>query len=230
MNMQMKDPVCGTIWEHLFESGNEKTVIDFAVANATIRTGYRFKPKDILVLNSELMNMQDKEKWVWLTLTYDYLDGPHPEIKDGRVIWMSIGAPRCGGANDHNPFGKTNLTVMEQPTSIVLSEHSMPWVSPGDGYIVGINGHLHEGGTNIQVFKEGKLTCTSTPHYSNFPSSGMGSMNHGKRQIMGPNTTTNANIEHIDKQGGCIFNTPLPVKKGETMFIQANYDFTKHNG
>jgi hypothetical protein len=230
MNMNMKDAVCGSIWEHMFESGNEKTVIDYAVANSTIPTGYRFKADDTLILNSELMNMRDEVKWVWLTLTYDYyLEQTHPEIKDGRAVWMSIGTPRCGGKNDHNPFGKTNLTIMEQPTAMVLSEHSMPWTSPGDGFIMGLNGHLHEGGTNIEVFKEGQIICTSTPHYSHFASGGMGSMSHAKRQIMGPNTK-NTEIEHIDKQGGCVFEKPLPIKKGDSMFIKANYDFTKHNG
>jgi hypothetical protein len=229
----MKDPVCGTMFDALFESGNEKTYIPFAVRNAPMKTGYRLKPNDRFVLNAELMNMENKEKWTWLTLTYDYVEGKQPAYKDGRVIWLSIGAPRCGGSSDLNPFGKTNLTKTEQPTQLAFTEYSMPWISPQNGWIFGGNGHMHEGGLAIDIFKNHELVCTSTPHYSKSPTlSGMGGMSHDKRQstALSSSTQDNTIIEHIDRQDGCELSTGIPVKKGDSMYIKVSYDFTKHAG
>jgi hypothetical protein len=216
--------------EHLFESGNERTDIEFSVHNSSMKVGYHLRQTDELLFNVELMNMEDKEKWVWLTLNFDYLDGPHPEYLDGKVVWMSVGPNRCGGDNT-NPFGPTNLTDTQQPTREKFTEFSLPWIAPADGYVMGGNGHLHEGGTKTDEYLNGERICTSTPHYSNVTSTTMGGMGHGKRQaLMGTVTTTNTDIEHIEKQGGCIFEKPHRVKKGDKMWISATYDFTQHKG
>jgi hypothetical protein len=217
--------------EHVFESGNERTDIEFSVHNSSVNVGYHLRTTDELLFNVELMNMEDKEKWVWLTLNWDYIEGPHPEFMDGKVVWMSVGPNRCGG-NNTNPFGPSNLTESQQPTLEKFTEYSLPWTAPADGWVMGGNGHLHEGGTSTEIFKNGTRICTSVPHYSNTTSTTLGGMGHGrkKRQIKGTEATTNTDIEHIEKQGGCTFDKPFRIKKGEQMYISANYDFTKHKG
>jgi hypothetical protein len=201
------------------------------VHNSSVNVGYHLRSSDELLFNVELMNMEDKEKWVWLTLNWDYIEGPHPEYMDGKVVWMSVGPSRCGG-NNTNPFGASNLTESQQPTLEKFTEYSLPWTAPADGWVMGGNGHLHEGGTSTEIYKNGVRICTSVPHYSNTTSPTLGGMGHGrrKRQLKGTEATTNTDIEHIEKQGGCTFDKPIRIKKGEQMYITANYDFTKHKG
>ena len=232
-NEKMKDPVCGTKWDVLFEAGNEKTNITFAVHNSAMKTGYHLKPSDQFLMNAELMNLENKVKWTWLTLTYDYVEGTQLEYKDARVVWLSIGAHRCAGAIEKNPFGETNLTKSEQPTQLAFTEYSMPWIAPQDGYILGGNGHVHEGGTGIDIFKNDQLVCTSTPHYSKSPLlSGVGGMSHNKRQSipLSSSSVENTAIEHIDRQDGCELSKEISIKKGDSMYIKVSYDFTLHAG
>jgi hypothetical protein len=90
------------------------------------------------------MNMEDKEKWAWVTLEYDYIEGFLPEWKDGKIVWMSIGPDRCSGS-EVNPFGITNLTYTQQPLRNKFAEYSIPWIAPADGMVLGGNSHLHDG-------------------------------------------------------------------------------------
>jgi hypothetical protein len=231
----VKDPDCGgNLYEYFFESGNEKTTVPYGFKNSTFKSGYRLRPSDTVVINTELMNLDDKEKWVWLALTYDYLEGSHPDYKSGKIIWMSIGPNRCG-RRDPNPFGASNLTATLQPTSQKLSESSFPWIAPQNGYILGFNGHMHDGGVEIKVHKNGKQLCTTVPVYSS-GGTGMGghSSGHSKRQ-MGPPPLKggeygNSDIAHISGQEPCMFDPPLKLTKGDSLHIESVFDFDKHPG
>lgn len=208
---QVEDPVCGGDVERVFESGNERTRLDFAVRNSTLKSSYRLHSTDSLLINNEFMNLDDKEKWVWLTLTYEYIDGFSPEYKESKVIWMSIGLPRCGG-NETNPYGSPNVTVALHPLMNKFSEHSIPWTARRDGFLLGSNAHMHDGGLRMDVFKNNKWICTSTPHYNvSLGMSGMSGM-------------------QIDRYEGCEFDPPIPLKAGDRMHHRVDYDFTKHKG
>jgi hypothetical protein len=130
------EPNCGTgKVENIFMSGNERTTGGFALPNSTVKSGYTLKKDNYFILNTELMNMGNNEKFVWMTISYEYLEGLHPEYKQGKTIWMSIGAPAfCGGQT--SPWGPTNLTRSQQPKIKVFSEHSQPWTIPKDGVLL----------------------------------------------------------------------------------------------
>jgi hypothetical protein len=40
----------------------------------------------------------------------------------------------------------------------------------------------------------------------------------------------NSDIDHIAEQPACIFNEAKPIKKGQDLYIKADYDFTQHPG
>jgi hypothetical protein len=189
-----------------------------------MKTGYRVRSSDYFVLNSELMNMNEEEKWVWIALTYDYIE-KFEEYKESKVLWLSVGFSRCTGSTQ-NPFGQTNLTKTLQPTKMVFSEHSVPWTAWFDGYIVATNSHLHDGATSMEIYKNDKLICVSLPHYER--GGGMQMGGHSKRQ-MGKVESGNKN-EHIVKQSPCIYDKPIPFYKGDIIFTKANYNFTQHAG
>jgi len=211
-------------------AGNEKSVVIFGLQNSTIRSGYPLTPGDKFILSTQLMNLEDKEKWVWITITYDYVDTDPAKYKDGRNMWMSL-SPMTAGACPStmtNPFGESNLTSSLQPKKNVFSEHSLPWIAPSDGFILATGGHMHDGGTSTDIYLNDKVICTSTPQY------GKGEGHHGGMEGMGPTegggASNNADIPHIQSQNRCEFADGMPLKKGDKMYISANYDFTKRQG
>ncbi|KAF2433288.1 hypothetical protein EJ08DRAFT_73787 [Tothia fuscella] len=238
----VKDPICGWKYmENVFMSSKERNPALFTQARHSVKTGYHVVPEDQFVLMTELMNMEDKEKWLWVTLTYDFLDGDHPEYKDGKVIWQYLGRNSCGNET-RNPFGATNLTEYRQPTRAAFGEHSYPWEIPYDAELLGSNGHMHDGARNMEIFHNEKMICTSIPTYSNKTTAGsMGSPSdtggaamrhsHGKRDIpLKGGNYTNTEIPHIARQIPCIFDPPVKVMKGDKMYLIANYDFDQHPG
>jgi hypothetical protein len=144
VGMQVKDGTCGGVMEPFFESGNERSDAPFNSPPSGVKSGYHIRTPDSFLINTEFMNMEDKEKWVWLTLEYDYVDGFKDDYKEGKLIWMNLGPSRCTGS-ESNPYGMTNLTRTQQPVKMVLEEHSMPWKAPADGLMLGANSHLHDG-------------------------------------------------------------------------------------
>jgi hypothetical protein len=91
------------------------------------------------------------------------------------------------------------------------------------------------GGTSTQVFKGDQLVCDSIPIYSKEAQAGMSGGilgGHAKRQMVPAHghANSNANIEHIASQPPCVFNKPVSIKRGESMYIRAHYDFNKHAG
>jgi hypothetical protein len=216
---EVLDGNCGSAKiDNMFMSGNERSMNGYGLPEAKIKSGYRLHKADSFILTTELMNLQDKEQWVWLTISYEYLDGHKPDYKDGRMLWMSIGplSIQCGGASKPSPWGPTNLTLAQQPKFEVFSEHSKPWSAPRDGWILATGGHMHDGGTSLQVFHNDKVICTSEPTYAK-EGHGMGGMK--KRQIKGDGKS-NDEIPHIKKQEGCKFLEGKPMKKGDTLYIQ----------
>jgi hypothetical protein len=174
--------------------------------------------------------MKDKEQWVWMTLTYEYLPGKHPDFKQGKTVWMSIGPlPSCPGTKVKASWGPSNLTLTQQPKVMKFSEHSTFWQAPKDGWILGTGGHQHDGGTGVYVFQNDKIICDSAPHYVNSTGSSHGGMGMRKRQLNGGDYK-NSDIAHIEKQSPCNFKDGIVLKKDDTMHIQANYDFTLHPG
>jgi hypothetical protein len=205
----------------MFMSGNERSLNGYGIPDAEVKSGYRIFPDNSFVLTTQLMNMKDQEQFVWLTISYEYLDGHFENFKDGRMVWMSIGGlgglnGRCAGARVENPWGPSNLTASQQPKSKVFVEHSTPWRAPRDGWILATGGHMHDGGTLLEVIQNKDVICKSEPTYSAAGESGHAMK---KRQVEG-GSKSNEEIAHIKKQEGCKFLQGKPLKKGDTLYVQ----------
>jgi hypothetical protein len=126
--------------------------------------------------------------------------------------------------------------------SKVFTEHSQTWTAPKDALIMSTGGHLHDGGTSLQVVKESSdklsVVCNSESKYSDKAAAGMSAGKvkrdgpHGhsdgpKAALMGTSEVTKT---HIDHQETCLFPEGLPISKGDTIYLQANYDFNQHPG
>ncbi len=71
------------------------------------------------------------------------------------------------------------------------------------------------------------MVCDSKPLYSTQAQPGMSG--HMKRQVI-PNGHGNSTDGHISEQPPCVFQKTVNVRKGDIMFIKAEYDFNKHTG
>jgi hypothetical protein len=206
--------------------GNERSPVYFGLQNSTIRSGYHLTSGDTLILESQLMNMEDKEKWVWVTVTYEYLLGPQSDLKSGSYAWKSLNLATAGTCpiSKINPFGASNLTSESNPKSLQLVEHSIPWQAPFDGFILMTGGHMHDGGTSVEILLNDNLICTSVPTYRKT------GVEHGAMSRSDSGSAHNMEIEHIVAQSRCVFPDGIPIKKGDRMYLRANYDFRQHAG
>jgi hypothetical protein len=227
-------------------AGNEKTMSNFTIPNAKIKSGYKIGPTDSFLMITDLQNFSDEDKYVWQTMTYDIIDGPAPEYKPAHIVWLTIGiwenpsAASCYYNNHGSTFGATNLTGWDLPNKLQFSEHSRVWKSDRNGYILSAGGHLHAGGVNMEIFHNNSVVCDSRATYGKSkssggghshgaPSSGGGSMGQMKRQIHATNYT-NADVEYIKYMSMCNYAEGVPIRKGDTAHIQANYDLISHRG
>jgi hypothetical protein len=91
-----------------------------------------------------------------------------------------------------------------------------------------IGGHLHDGGTVLNIQQNGKTICASKANYA------LGGHSHKKRSIShmmtrrdGPSTGLGDGKLHIDYMTTCTNMGRLKV--GDRVQIKANYDYSKHS-
>jgi hypothetical protein len=200
-------------------SGDEKTTGEFAnPAIPEVKSGYAITPKDAFSMQIKLQNMQEAEKHIWVTISYEYLPGNHFDYKKGKTLWLSIGmlGAITGLGNNRDPtWGATNLTMKDLPKKNVSSENSFIWTAPRDGVVLSTGGYLHPGGTSLQIFKEGNSIYDSVARYGSATGSiggHGGSGGHGAQ-------ASDPGLQSIEKQVICFFKEGHKFKKGEKMWI-----------
>lgn len=225
-------------------SGNERTLNNFTAVGSKVKAGYKVRPDDAFALDTDLQNFSNTEKFVWQTITYDIIDGPAKDYKPSQVVWLTIGNLEnpsiglCHYFNFNNPFGASNLTSKDLPKSLKFAEHSKIWKSDREGNILSSGGHLHAGGVNMEIFKNDKMFCNSTASYGK-PSPGSSGHSHGPMGPMGPmkfkrqvqaGNWSNSELEFIESMSMCNYPEGIPIKKGDALYIQSNYDLERHKG
>jgi hypothetical protein len=80
----------------------------------------------------------------------------------------------------------------------------------GDGYLLDIKPHLHDGGLNMTFYVNGKASCTSNAVYG---TSGSATINGEKWETIGAYTPCPDGVQ---------------IKRGDNLTMDAYYDLTKH--
>ncbi|TID27629.1 Diphthamide biosynthesis protein 2 [Venturia nashicola] len=201
--------------ERYFSSGNERTKIriDEAGADGT-KYGYHLKTSDRFAFIVDLMNMNMVDKTVYMTMTYDVIDGALPSgWRDIKVVWFD--AAQCG-TSEVSAYKQTGKYTI--PTR--------PWTPNFDGDIIGVGAHVHDGGANILITSGGsKPACDAKVNYGE-------SEEYIFKKEMRMGEGKNYAERHISSISAC-YNGNLGTRrleKSQSWKLGCNYDYDQYPG
>lgn len=198
-----QDLICSRIPSRFFASGNERTPIDLTV-NGTSKTGYYIPANTSMSYRIELMNMQPNQRYVTVTLNFEYIPGQPSGFRPVNTWWLDVAGP-CG---------KSDQDVPAAPNDVTFNYTSpAPYNSPFGGSIVTMAGHMHDGGTEVTVSENGNSICTFTPTYAATP---------------GMNGAGNMSMPMNDISNISVCNDAGTFKAGNEFGIQAFYNASAH--
>lgn len=143
---------------------------------------------------TELMNTLGHPQDVALTVTWEFIPSPpKPSVENGFTYltpyWLDIG----GCKTSEKPAKLESHFHYSMPTKTAKIPGEVKWMG----------GHLHDGGTRLDVIKNGEVVCSMEAEYDN-----IGSDHHISR------------ISHCSNVGS--------VSPGDEWSITAHYDTTLH--
>jgi hypothetical protein len=136
--------------QRFFASGDERTEVVFPQGY-----GYRVGAWDMWNLIWELAGMEDVAQRVNINMTFQWVPASTPGMTDVEPVWFD--ANQCGDSHLQVPAGR--------------STKSWTWTVNRPGRLLGIGGHLHDGGINMTVRNDttGQLICDSRAGYGESP-------------------------------------------------------------
>jgi len=204
----------GAIGERTFSSGNERTLTAFGdILTNKVKAVFPLAPSDVFSAQLELMNLNTVVKNVYLTIDFEWIPGSPAGFKRSRAMWLDV--TNCGISSVNPPRGKMNFKLS-----------SKKWTVGYSGQMLGVGGHLHDGGTSLKIYKNTQVVCDSIADYARG-----GGHSHGRRTALqrrqGASPSSDGK-EHIQKMSTC--SMMGAVNPTDQIWIDADYDFNKHKG
>jgi hypothetical protein len=156
------------------------------------------------------MNMNMQDKVVYVTMVYDFIDGPLPvgwnQVKG---VWLDVN--QCG-TSEVWPLSETGAFTIE----------SKPWVPNFEGKVIYAMGHLHDGGGEIDILATPNSSiCKVKTQYSEKPEYVYRGTSMGGDKVA---------KDHISSMPSC-GNQQIKVeelKKNQTWMVRGAYDYAKY--
>jgi hypothetical protein len=196
--------------ERFFVSGNERTALEYYKGDVGLEpSAYHVDASDSFRYILELMNMSMEDQVVYVTQTYDIVDGPLPAgWKDVKTVFLDVKS--CLDSEVHPP-GTPQFTL-----------ESEPWMPNIEGRIVEVGGHVHDGGLHVDIFASLNDTlCRSAAKYSEKAEFIWRGVAMGGSKIA---------KDHVSSMVGCETKTGWDLKRDQKWVIKAEYDFSKREG
>jgi len=184
----------------LIQAGNDQFQNPTIYASPTgpMKSAFLTGWSDTFLLEAEIVNYNPENTTIYITLETEYLDQVPPGYLDASTLIFS--ATGCNSPG-YRPPGAAKAYNF---TSELFSMNR-------DGYLLNMRGHLHDGGTSIQMFLNENLACESFPKYENLP---------GAKKADGSSWQTITEMSYCDK--------PVKFNKGDSVKLVSIYDTNKH--
>jgi hypothetical protein len=161
------------------------------------------------------MNMNMDDRTVDFTVEYDFIDGPMDKEKwmDIKPVWLDIDL--CGLSEIKAPRNNGTFSV-----------EGKPWIPNFEGDIIGVGGHLHDGGSTLQILSSPAIeVCNSVARYGESSEF----LYHAANNTMGDSHLAE---KHISSMSACSTVT-MPVhrlEKSQSWILKAHYDYDRFAG
>jgi hypothetical protein len=187
----------------VFAAGaNEQGEFNFyAELDGRLRSSFYLQKNRIVINSIDVVNYAEQDQVVYTSTEIEYLEG-HP-VNYIDAILHDIEPGICGGPSGnsiHAPHGVKKFSVNATNIEVLRS-----------GYIVNIQGHMHDGGDQISLKINGKEACLSKALY--------GGPEHTVIEADGKK------VEFLRKMTDC---QSIKVQKGDRIEFQAYYDLDLH--
>jgi len=219
-------------------------VILFNPPNKAEKVGYPIFAADRFGLIADLMNMNPTSKQVYMTMYYDYVEDHPSGYDEMKPVWFDVA--QCGISEVGGGTAGSNFKIS-----------SSPWTANFEGEVMGVGGHIHDGGVNLEVVNNGQVVCNSSAWYGSneeakkradiirnggVPSADLApSVTLGSSGGMSGGGHDHAGGQHIIAMSVCGEMAPhngsplSPLKsskvtKGSSWTIRAYYDYKKFAG
>jgi hypothetical protein len=192
----------GILGQRFFSSGNERSPIKPQGPYGYAQPG----SGAYWTLLYDLMNMTAEARSVYVTMTYDFVPISTPGYRAMTPMLLDI-AP---------------CTNSEQPARPGVFTYNYSLTSRWTGQLIGIGGHLHDGGVNLTIAKNGQVFCDSRATYGGDPA-----------YVEGSNSLHMPGMVHLSKMSICHRTAAGPVTTivpGDRIDLAANYDMTNQHG
>jgi hypothetical protein len=224
------DPTCdmndgvGALGQRFFASGNERTKL-----RAPAGYGYPVGSGGWTLIY-DLMNHTRLPTNVYIEFTFKYvpIKPGVPLLKTQRPVWLDV----------------ANCTFGDVTPRTGSFSFTYDWTVDNPGKILGIGGHLHDGGSHISITNQstGKLICNSVagyggPGYESDHGTGHGGEHdddHGSPPTTDGHGHTDADHArmHLSSMSQCVApnkDSPLAtISRGQKLRLTAYYDTAKH--
>ncbi|TLD34863.1 hypothetical protein E2P81_ATG05028 [Venturia nashicola] len=193
--------VVESIGAGLIQSGNDQvgTPNVYAATSGNIKSAFMTGWDDAFALEAEIVNYNMDNTTVYFTMEAEFLPGKPAEYLDASTVIFS--ATGCAKPAYYPP-----------PNTKQYNLTSEGFKMTSDGWVINSKGHLHDGGSAIEMTLNDKTVCRSIPTYGGVPG--------------GVKAPDGKEWQTITSMSPC--TDPFPFKKDDVIKLVSMYDTEEH--
>jgi len=185
----------------LIQSGNDQVGAPniYAATKGDKKAAFMTGWDDTFLMEAEIVNYNQENTTIYMIMETEFLPEKPKDYLDTSTILFS--ATGCGMPGYQPPKGAKQYNFT-----------SDGFTMNNDGWIINSRGHLHDGGTAMQMVMNGKVICESTPTY--------GGSSGGVKAPNGKEWQTITGMSRCED--------PVPFRKGDIVKLVSIYDTDLH--
>lgn len=106
------------------------------------------------------MNEASQTRDVYLTIDWEYIPSPPADFQNATPVWLDVdGGCFQRGSEVPVPANQSTFSLVMNPA----------WTASFSGEVLVITSHLHDGGEDVLVYKNGAAVCNAKARYGERP-------------------------------------------------------------